>query len=71
LEAVLYDIDQRGDEIDSFWLLGGHAAMGPDPVGAVQLLQSLPKNQAIRGNTDRLVLHWTFENRKISLQKAG
>lgn len=52
LDAVLADVIAQGD-VDAYWLLGDLVAMGPDPVGVLQRLQTLQHCQAIRGNTDR------------------
>ncbi|MEZ4663540.1 MAG: metallophosphoesterase family protein [Caldilineaceae bacterium] len=52
LDAVLADIATLG-AVDAYWLLGDLAAMGPDPVGVMQRLKTLPNVQAVRGNTDR------------------
>ena len=54
LEAVL--LDAAAHEIDAWWVLGDLAAVGPDPVGAVEILANLPRAELIRGNTDRYVL---------------
>lgn len=54
LEAVLADIAERG-EPDEYWLLGDLVALGPDPVGVLELLTSLPEPRIIRGNTERYV----------------
>jgi predicted phosphodiesterase len=55
LEAVLADIEAQGGA-DEFWVLGDVAALGPDPVGAVQRLVNLPQSQFVRGNTDRYLV---------------
>jgi predicted phosphodiesterase len=54
LEAVLGDAAARG--IDAWWVLGDLAAIGPDPVGTVEVLANLPQAEFVRGNTDRYVL---------------
>ncbi len=54
LEAVLVDAAAR--EIDAWWVLGDLAAIGPDPVGTVEVLANLPRAEFVRGNTDRYVL---------------
>lgn len=52
LDAVLADIEKAGG-VDGYWLLGDYAAIGPDPVGALEQIRALPNAQYIRGNTDR------------------
>ena len=52
LEAVLQDIQARGG-VDEYWVLGDLAALGPDPLGVLQRLSTLPNARYIRGNTDR------------------
>ncbi|HVG98508.1 MAG TPA: metallophosphoesterase family protein [Chloroflexota bacterium] len=52
LDAVLADVAARGGA-DGFLVLGDHAALGPDPVGALQRLTALPGARLTRGNTDR------------------
>ena len=54
LEATLADIETIG--VDDYWILGDIAALGPDPVGVLQRLSSLPTCTFIRGNTDRYVV---------------
>ena len=55
LDAVLADVERRGD-VDALWVLGDHAALGPDPVAALGTLAALPDATFTRGNTDRYVL---------------
>ncbi len=54
LEAVLDDIRQQGGA-DAHWIVGDLAAMGPDPIGALERLAELPNATFVRGNTDRYV----------------
>jgi putative phosphoesterase len=54
LEAVL--VDAAALEIDAWWVLGDLAAIGPDPVGTVEVVANLPHAEFVRGNTDRYVL---------------
>jgi predicted phosphodiesterase len=54
LDAVLADIEGRGG-VDGFWIVGDLAALGPDPVGALERLTELPNATFVRGNTDRYV----------------
>jgi predicted phosphodiesterase len=54
LEAVLRDAAAR--EVDTWWVLGDLAAIGPDPVGTVEVLANLPGVEVVRGNTERYVL---------------
>jgi len=51
LDAVLAD---AGD-VDAYWVLGDLAALGPDPVGAVERLAALPNASFTGGNADRYV----------------
>ena len=46
----------RRGGIDVFWVLGDHAALGPEPVEALGTLAALPHATFTRGNTDRYVL---------------
>jgi predicted phosphodiesterase len=55
LDAVLADIQAQGG-VDEYWVLGDLAALGPDPLGALQRLAALPKARFIRGNTDRYLI---------------
>ena len=55
LDAVLADVEQEGGA-DVFWVLGDHAALGPEPVEALATLAALPDATFTRGNTDRYVL---------------
>lgn len=54
LEAVVVDGATQG--IDAWWVLGDLAAIGPDPVGTVEILANLPQVEIVRGNTERYVL---------------
>jgi predicted phosphodiesterase len=54
LDAVLNDLRTQG-EIDAYWILGDLVAIGPDPVGVLEVITNLPNVQIIRGNTDRYV----------------
>jgi predicted phosphodiesterase len=54
LEAVVADGAARG--VDTWWALGDLVAIGPDPIGALDVLTSLPNLVATRGNTERYVL---------------
>lgn len=56
LEAVLDDIDKRGG-VDEYWLLGDYCLQGGDPIGVLELLDTLPKAQFIRGNSDRYLFN--------------
>ncbi len=55
LDAVLADVERQGG-VDAFWVLGDLAALGHDPVGAMDRLAALPGARFVRGNTDRLTL---------------
>jgi predicted phosphodiesterase len=52
LDAVLRDVAAEGGA-DGYLVLGDHAALGPDPVGALARLTALPGARLVRGNTDR------------------
>jgi predicted phosphodiesterase len=54
LDAVLDDVQAQGG-VDEYWILGDLAALGHDPIGALQRLAALPMARFIRGNTDRLL----------------
>ncbi len=55
LDAVLADVKAQGD-VDAHWILGDLAAIGYDPVGALERLAELPNARFVRGNTDRYVV---------------
>lgn len=55
LDAVLRDVEKRG-EVDAYWVLGDLVAIGPDPIGVMARLMSLPNAVFIRGNTDRYIV---------------
>jgi predicted phosphodiesterase len=52
LDAVLADVEAAGG-VDGYWVLGDHAALGPNPTGAIERLAALPNARFVRGNTDR------------------
>lgn len=52
LDAVLADVAAQGG-VDAYLVLGDLAALGPDPVGALERLAGLPHARFVRGNTDR------------------
>jgi predicted phosphodiesterase len=54
LRAVL--ADAAGCQIDRWWVLGDLVLSGPRPAEVLELLQSLPAVEMLRGNTDRYVL---------------
>ncbi len=54
LEAVLADGRARG--VERWWALGDLVAIGPDPVGTLEMLANVPRLEATRGNTERYVL---------------
>ena len=51
LTAVLNDIEERGG-VESFWIMGDLAVLGPAPVKVLEILQKLHNVKIIRGNTD-------------------
>lgn len=54
LRAVLADIEGQGG-VDQHLILGDLVAIGPDPIGVLELLSGLPSARFVRGNTDRYV----------------
>ncbi|MGB8860277.1 MAG: metallophosphoesterase family protein [Ilumatobacteraceae bacterium] len=54
LRAVIHDAAACG--VTHWWALGDLVALGPDPVGVIELLNGLDELQAIGGNTERYVL---------------
>jgi predicted phosphodiesterase len=54
LEAVIADGTDCG--VERWWALGDLAAIGPDPVGTLELLANVPELLATSGNTERYVL---------------
>jgi predicted phosphodiesterase len=54
LEAVLAEGHACG--VEQWWVLGDLVAIGPDPVGTLELLANLPDLVATRGNTERYVV---------------
>jgi predicted phosphodiesterase len=55
LDAVLADVERRGG-VDAYIVVGGLAAIGPDPIGVLERLAALPNAGFVRGNTDRYVV---------------
>jgi predicted phosphodiesterase len=55
LEAVLGDVKAQGG-VDAYWVLGDLAAIGYDPVSALERLVALPNAHFVRGNTDRYLV---------------
>ncbi len=55
LDAVLNDIRTQGG-VDAYLILGDLAAIGHDPVGALERIAALPNLQVARGNTDRYLV---------------
>lgn len=54
LKAVLADGASQG--VNRWWVLGDLVAIGPDPVGTVELIANLPSVEVTTGNTERYVL---------------
>lgn len=54
LEAVVADGEAQG--VDRWWVLGDLVAIGPDPVGVLEVIVGLPDVEVIAGNTERYVL---------------
>jgi predicted phosphodiesterase len=55
LDAVLTDIESQGG-VDATWFLGDLCALGPQPILALEGIQSIPNRVMVRGNTDRYLL---------------
>jgi len=55
LDAVLKDISAQGGT-DEYLILGDLAAIGYDPIGALERVAALPRAHIIRGNTDRCLV---------------
>jgi predicted phosphodiesterase len=55
LDALLADIAAAGG-VDTFVVLGDMVAIGPDPVGVLERLRTLPAAAIVRGNTDRYLI---------------
>jgi len=72
LDAVLADCNHQG-KMDAFWVIGDLVAMGPDPVGVLQRLRSLPNLHAVRGNTDRWLtdVHTEFPLTPAAISQAA
>lgn len=54
LDAVLADAGSQ--DVDAYWFLGDHVAIGPEPGAVLDRLARLDHASFIRGNTDRYVL---------------
>lgn len=54
LEAVVADGEARG--VERWWVLGDLVAIGPDPIGVLEVAVALPGVEVIAGNTERYVL---------------
>jgi len=54
LDAVLRDLSDQ-TPVDEVWALGDLVAIGPDPVGVLERLHSLPNCKFLAGNTERYV----------------
>ena len=63
LDAVLREV---GD-VDEYWIAGDLCAIGPDPVGALERVLSLPNTRFVRGNTDR----YTYAGQRPPLGAAA
>ncbi|MCP4423633.1 MAG: metallophosphoesterase family protein [Chloroflexi bacterium] len=55
LDAVLEAVERQGG-VDGYWILGDFAAIGPDPVGVLERVATLPNLVCTRGNTDRYLV---------------
>lgn len=54
LEAAVADAAEQG--VSRWWVLGDLVAIGPDPLGTVELIANLSGGENISGNTERYVL---------------
>ena len=54
LDAVLADIQRRGG-VDGYWILGDLCAIGTDPAGVLERLDTLLNVVGVAGNADRYV----------------
>ena len=54
LDAVLSAA--AAENVDEYWIIGDHAAHGPQPAEVIDRNEQLPFVRAARGNTDRYVL---------------
>jgi predicted phosphodiesterase len=54
LEAVIADGTDRG--VQQWWALGDLVAVGPDPLGTLEMLANLPDVLVTSGNTERYVV---------------
>jgi predicted phosphodiesterase len=54
VEAVVADAAAQG--VSRWWVLGDLVAIGPDPVGTLELVANLPGAEITTGNTERYVL---------------
>ena len=70
LDAVLADIAAQGG-VDGYWILGDLAAIGYDPVGAIERLVALPNVRFTRGNTDRYVVAGGRSGRDAATVRAN
>src|SRR6478735_7664847 len=52
--AVVADAGLVG--VDRWWVLGDIVAIGPEPVGTLELVAALPQVQVTSGNTERYVM---------------
>lgn len=55
LDAVLGEIHAQGG-VDAYLILGDLAAIGHDPIGALERIANLPNARIVRGNTDRYLV---------------
>ena len=56
LEAVIRAVDESGG-VNGWWVLGDNLAIGADPVGVLELLDTLPEAKFVKGNTDHYILN--------------
>jgi putative phosphoesterase len=54
LDNILADAKSIG--VEAYWFLGDYAAIGYDPVGALERITELLATRFIRGNTDRFLV---------------
>lgn len=65
LDAVLADIDAWGG-VDGYLLMGDFSAIGPDPVSPLERITALPNAVCLRGNTDRAVVNFDFDENDLA-----
>ncbi len=65
LDAVLDDVEAWGGA-DGYLLMGDFSAIGPDPVGPLDRIDELSNAVCVRGNTDRAIVSFDFDERDLA-----